>query len=436
MEEESSDLKGVGEAERKTDLSNPHAVVSLNQKNEIKKRGSRNGQVKSRIHLLQIVGNAIVGGTETYVYNLVSNLSPESFRVTCLCPFESPFTESLRRVGCDVFITPMDEEIAWNSIQLAVELARHHAVDLIHAHLPNAHILAGLVGKLTGTPVVSTIHSRYLCSEQLAISRMTETNLLLICQEAYGQALALGIPPERLTHIQNGVDLKRFTPERSRSEFRAALGIPLDAPLIGFVGRLEWEKGPDNFVRLAERVLSRRPDAHFALVGEGSMEAELEEMIAPRGLSKRIHLAGVWRNIAQVYPAFDLLAQTSRSEGMPLALLEAMACGLPVVAMDVGGVAEAVEVGVNGLICRRNDLDWMARKIIEILDEPETLKMWGRAARKRAEKLFDLRVSVERTAALFERLAAGRKKASVTLLAKNGNANDSARRSFESSLRT
>src|ERR671939_690952 len=106
--------------------------------------GSSNGDGagKGTTHVLEIIGNAIVGGMENYVANLISRLPSDQFRVTCLCPFESAFTVSLRRIGCTVFITPLRDDPPWHSIQMAVELIRHHHVDLIHAHLPNAHVLA------------------------------------------------------------------------------------------------------------------------------------------------------------------------------------------------------------------------------------------------------------------------------------------------------
>src|ERR671926_528978 len=98
---------------------------------------------KRTIHVLEVIGNAIVGGMENYVRNLISHLPREQFRVTCLCPFESPFTRTLRQSGCTVFITPINDDPSWRSIQLAVEIIRHQRVDLIHAHMPKAHVLAG-----------------------------------------------------------------------------------------------------------------------------------------------------------------------------------------------------------------------------------------------------------------------------------------------------
>jgi hypothetical protein len=112
---------------------------------------SRTGSTKP-LQLLQILGNAILGGMETYVSNLITRLPSDEFQVTCLCPYESAFTASLRRLGVKVYVAPIQDDPVWRSVELAVELIRQHRIDVIHAHLLNAHTLAGLAGCLTNTP--------------------------------------------------------------------------------------------------------------------------------------------------------------------------------------------------------------------------------------------------------------------------------------------
>jgi glycosyltransferase involved in cell wall biosynthesis len=112
----------------------------------------------------------------------------------------------------------------------------------------------------------------------------------------------------------------------------------------------------------------------------------------------------LWPNTWEVYPAFDILAQTSRVEGMPFALLEAMACGCPVIAMGVGGVAEIIEVGTTGLLSAPGDWAGLGDGVIKLLDNPERMKSLGQAGRKRVEEYFDLQNSVRWMAILFNRL--------------------------------
>ena len=373
------------------------------------------GASRRPVRILEIIGNGIVGGMETCTRNLIANLPRDDFEVVCILPYESAYTASLREIGCQVFITPIHDDPLWRSIEMAVEVVRQNRIDLIHANLANAHTLAGLVGRLTNTPAVATIHSRSLWIQELSVTRLTGMHLITVCQEAYAHSLASGLPAENLSLIPNGVDTDRFTPSRSGEDFRRSLGLDPNVPLVGFVGRMSWEKGPDKFVQVAQRIRQQRPDVQFAMVGEGPVEPAIRAIIDETGMAGRVHLAGLRTDMETIYPAFDLLIQTSRSEAMPLALLEAMSSGVAVVAIAVGGVAELVEMGTTGMLVSPGDWpgvasrypgDWegVAAASLDLLQQPERLATMGEAARARIEARFDLRRSVRETAALFTRL--------------------------------
>ncbi len=368
----------------------------------------------NRIHVLEVAGNAIVGGMEKYVCSLIERLPARDFRVTCVAPFESSFTERLRQLDTEVFVTPMDDDPHWNSIELVTALVRHLKVDIIHAHLPKAHVLAGIAGHLAGVPVVATVHQGGMSGHELAIANTTGSHLTAVCRQAYYDALTLGMLPDRISLIYNGVDTQRFAPGGDGSAFRASLGVPEGAPLVGFVGRCEWLKGPDQFIRAAESVSQVLPEAHFAVVGEGPMDAELRTLVAKMGLQGRMHLTGVRTDTANIYPAFSVLAQTSRSEGLPLVLLEAMACGLPVIAMGVGGIVEVVQAGISGLLAAPGDWLGVGRGIIRLLSNPELAAELGRAARRRVEESFNLDDTVTQMADLFHHLVRARRQPAST----------------------
>ena len=365
-----------------------------------------NGALPHPINVLEILGNAIVGGMENYVSNLLTRLPPEEFSVTVLVPFESPVTARLRECGYEVHVTAMGVDPPWHSIQTAVSLVREYDIHLIHAHLPVAHVLGAIAGRLARRPVVTTLHSMSLTARELGIYHTAGGHLILVCQHAYNEARSLGVAAHDLTLIHNGVDTSRFTPKKDGTAFRREAGIPAGAPLAGFVGRLSPEKGPDLFVRAAHFAAQRHPSAHFVLVGTGPMEGELRGMIAKLGMAERIHLAGLWDDVSPVFPAFDLLAQTSRLEGTPLALLEGMAAGRPTVALGVGGVVEIVEVGTTGLLYSADDWEGVGWGMLELLNDPERARRMGQAARKRVQAHYTVDCSAERTMTLFRRLVA------------------------------
>ena len=136
--------------------------------------------------------------------------------------------------------------------------------------------------------------------------------------------------------IPNGVDLATYNPQAAdRSVFRDSIGVGPSDFVIGFVGRLAWEKGPDKFIKAAQYILTLRPSIHFALAGTGLMEKELKLAIQHAGIGANVHMAGVWTDPHQIYPALDLMLHTSRADAMPLVILEAMACGVPLVAIGL-----------------------------------------------------------------------------------------------------
>jgi glycosyltransferase involved in cell wall biosynthesis len=346
------------------------------------------------LNVMEVIGNAIVGGMETYVARFISRLPQEHFRVICLCPFESEFTAQLRAQGCQVFIAQMNDDPSWHAIQVATMLVRTHAIDVIHAHMANAHLLAGLAGKLTSTPVLSTIHSRTLSLSDLEVHRLTDTYLSVVSQLAYLQALSVGVKSERLHFIPNGVDSTRFSVREKSAYLHDRLGIPATTPLIGFIGRLSPEKGPEVFLRMAWLVAQKLPDVHFAFIGEGPMLDRLRSAAEDMEFSDRLHFAGTLSDMPKAYASLDLAVMSSYSEGMPLALLEAMACGLAVVATHTGGVADIIEVGTTGLMRAPGDYEGLAQAVVKLMSQPELRQAMGQAARRRAEKHFSLDISV------------------------------------------
>jgi glycosyltransferase involved in cell wall biosynthesis len=225
----------------------------------------------------------------------------------------------------------------------------------------------------------------------------------------------MGVSLDRVSLIRNGVDVELFKPcATARDAFRSSLGIASDTPLVGFVGRIDVEKGPDQFLQAAQVIHAEVSQAHFVMVGTGHQYDRMQELTAELNLESCVHFAGLWPDTSQVYPGIDLLLQTSRIEGLPLSLLEGMACQLPVVALGVGGVPEIVEEGRTGMLAGPGDWRGVGQRAIDLLEHPARMKAMGEAARHRAETQFDLRVTVSQTVDLMERLVRAAQSAAQT----------------------
>jgi len=354
----------------------------------------------SKINVLEIIGNADRGGMENYIKNFIEFL-PNEFRLTYICPYESEFTSFLKKVGPGrVYISAIEDDPLWNSIQMAVQLIKLHEIDIIHAHMPKAHALAVIAGALTKVPVVATVHGMEITSHELGITKTGGSHLITNNQQAYLQALALGVSPSKVDLIRNGVDVSVFNPEKAGKAFRTSLNIPENIPLVGFMGRLEYEKGPDLFLKAAEYIHYQMPGAHFVLVGDGSMKDQLKLLCKRMNLDQHLHFIDWQINNAKVYPGIDVLAHTSRSDGTSLVLLEAMACECATVAIGIGGVLEIVENRCSGLLV--SNWEDVALKILELLKQPEIIKQMGIAGRMRVEQLFNASSNTHRVAEILK----------------------------------
>lgn len=359
-----------------------------------------------RLHVLQLVGNAIVGGMERWVERLLAYLPPEQFRITLLCPFEGRFSARMRALGADVCCVPMPEDPPWAVVQMVQALVRAGQVDLLHAHLPNAHVLAGLVARLTHVPALATIHGRQVTLLDLEVQRATGSHLSVVCRQSYFHALGLGVAPAQLSCEPNGVDCRAFHPgERPAHGLRHRLGLAAEVPLVGFVGRLSPEKGPEQFLRAVALAQERLPGVHFVLVGEGPMREELDEELQRHGLAARVALAGHWEDMPGLYRELDLVVSSSHSEAMPLALMEAMASGVPVIATRVGGVTDIVQHGRSGWLVAPRDVDDLAGRLRQMMEDAPMRQRMGLAARQDMLEHRELSGSLARVASLMRALA-------------------------------
>ena len=189
------------------------------------------------------------------------------------------------------------------------------------------------------------------------------------------------------------MDLVPFERRPDAAEIRARIGLPAGAPVAGVVGRLEARKGHRFFLEAMRRVVDRVPAAMGLIVGEGK---EKETLLAQRdalGLHDAVRIVGYWPDLTEALAALDVFVLPSLMEGHPLAILEAMAAGKPVVATDVGGNAEAVEPDATGLLVPPADAEALAGAIVSLLEEPERARQLGAAGRRSLDR-FSLGAAV------------------------------------------
>lgn len=279
-----------------------------------------------------------------------------------------------------------------------VDVARHvkrWGADVIHCHLPLAGVVGRLAGRLARIPVVYTEHNlieRYHPATRLA-ARLTwrmQRHVIAVSTEvgaSVGRHLGDRIP---LTVIPNAVSVERFaTTHAGRSAARSKLNLPDGAPVIGTVAVFRKQKRLDLWLNVAREILTVRPDARFLLIGDGPLRAEVEEQARALGLQHALHLPGLQTDVRPYLAAMDAYLMTSDFEGLPLALLEAMASRLTPVATAVGGIKEVIESGKNGFLLPQGDTAGLVKALQHVLDADACQRRaWGDDARTRVTERF------------------------------------------------
>lgn len=297
----------------------------------------------------------------------------------------------------------------------ARHVAKHiesSGADVVHAHLPVAGVVARLAGRLAGVPVVYTEHN--LMERYHPLTR--RFNLLTWGLQAQAIAVSGEVEDSIRRHagnrvpvwpVLNGVNVHTYDPANHEgSAVRDRWGIPAEAPLVGTVAVFRTQKRLDHWLEVALRVREAVPQVHFLLVGDGPLREAVEVGITVDGLGEVVHLAGLQEETRPYFAAFDAYLMTSQFEGLPIALLEAMAMAVPPVVTSVGGMPELVEDGANGYLQPFGALDGLTERVVGVLQDAEHRRALGAAARRTVVERFSVNRMQRELEAIYERVIA------------------------------
>jgi len=376
-----------------------------------------------RVKVLRVIARLNVGGPALHAVLLTSRLDPTRYQSLLVTGVEDPREGNyltLRGISLEHLTTlpGLGREIRpFRDLQVLVQLIRlirRTRPRIVHTHTAKAGVLGRLAAHFAGVPlIVHTYHghvfhgyfsrpkTRVLLAIERWLARRTD-RLLTVSERVRGELLALGVGrPERLTAMPLGLELDRFLDsDRIRGQLRAELGLGPSAPLVGIVARLVPIKAHEIFLRAVSSVAREIPESRFLVVGDGERRTELEALGRALGLARRLQFLGWRSDVERIYADLDLVVLSSRNEGSPVSLIEAMAAARPVVATRVGGVPDVVEDGATGLLVEAGDIAGMAKAITTLLRDPERARTMGIEAQKRVYPAF----GVERLIADMDRL--------------------------------
>jgi glycosyltransferase involved in cell wall biosynthesis len=333
-----------------------------------------------------------VGGPSVHVIVLTAGLDPKGYETRLLVGHtseregdlhdlaESNGVRCVRVKGLGREVRPWADLLVLGRLYRAI---REFRPAIVHTHTAKAGFVGRVAARLAGVPVVvHTFHGHvlrgYFGAIKTAFYRWLEralarrSNVLLAVSDAVKNDLvALRVAPaDKIRVMPLGLPLAPLTGDLPRGRLRSAHAVPEDAPLIGVVGRLVPIKDIGTFLEAAARLRPRLPAAHFAIVGDGELRHELAARTEQLGLGGRVHFYGWRREMGEVYGDLDLVVNCSRNEGTPVALIEAMAAGRPVVATAVGGTPDLLGGGQRGVLIPAGDPDALATAIETALRAP------------------------------------------------------------------
>jgi glycosyltransferase involved in cell wall biosynthesis len=376
-----------------------------------------------RIRVMRVIARMNVGGPALQVTALTRGLDPEIFDHRVLCgrvgPGEADYVAlcapdlGVQRVpGLGSSVRPADDVRALAALTSAMREFRPH---IVHTHTAKAGVLGRTAALLAGVPVrVHTFHghllhgyfsppkTRAIVYTERALAARTD-HLVAVGGKVRDDLISAGIGrPGQFHVVPPGTDLG---PLPDRATARRALGLPADAPVVAYVGRVTGIKRPDRFLDVARAVRREIPAVRFLVCGDGDL---LPELIAAAGDLGGALLALGWRaDVETIYAAADLVLLTSDNEGMPISLIEAGLAGLPVVATRVGGVPEVVQDGVTGLLATTRPPELAAHTVRLLREERLRLRM-GRHARAWTAERFSADRLVADIRELYTSIAVGK----------------------------
>jgi glycosyltransferase involved in cell wall biosynthesis len=365
-----------------------------------------------RLRVLTLIDRPVQeGGGEQLARVIAMRLDPARFdRALCATrPVPEGTLEPIVAAGVEVLSLERGSRTALAAWWPLVSFLHRRRIDVLHTHKFGSNVWGTAIGRLAGVPVI-VAHEHTWSYEGQPLRRAGDREIVAraahaivaVSREDRRRMIEIEhIDPRRVRFIPNAIP-PRLT--GSGDAIRAELGIPAEAPVIGTVGSLRPQKALQHLIECARLLVGSFPELRVVVVGEGEEEARIRALIEQRELQRTVLLLGHRTDVPDVLAALDVAVTVSDWEGSPLAVMEYMAAGRPVVATRVGGIPDLVTDDVHGLLAERGDVAGLAHAIAQLLRDPKRRAEMGDLGRRRQRDEFDIDRLVGRIELLYEEL--------------------------------
>jgi glycosyltransferase involved in cell wall biosynthesis len=352
-----------------------------------------------------------IGGAENVLLSILRNLDPTKYiSVVCCIQDKGVLGKDIEKMGIPLIELNLLQKRGWDRtiVKRLAELMKKEHIDLIHSHLYHANFYGRLAAMRAHIPAVISVHNTYLKRKwhrelfNWYLARHTSA-IIAVSEDIRRDIIRFDrVAPALISVILNGIDLKRAHSPLSPSEAKIRLNIPKDAVVLGTIGRLEEQKGHRYLIEAMASMRNHTPRLHLLIVGDGRERGALKSQIERLGLLEHVQLLGSRSDIGDILRSIDIFVMPSLWEGLSLAMLEAMAAGLPVIATNVGGVSEVLGEDEFGFRVKAGDASVLADKIKTCLADRSRLAQIGAKAAAHVQERYSDRAMTQQVQQIYD----------------------------------
>ena len=365
-----------------------------------------------KINILHIYQNSKIGGVQQQLLSLLKAYSRERFNpiFCCLGPKEE--------IGKEIEETKIEfiplNKLRYNRFSLGIvlelyRLMKKKQIHVVRTHRYRSNLYGRLAAFLAGVPVIiASVHDNYRTDKRpkrrimnRILSKITD-KIVAVSEDVKEDIIRYdSINPSKIDVIPNGIDVERFNPEKNTTDIRKEFSLEDDDIVIGFIGRIVPAKGLEYLLNALPYLKEEFKSIKLLIVGEGSLVEKLKESAKKNNIFDNILFTGRRRDIPEILASINIFVMPSIAEGLPNALLEAMAMGKPIVTTEVGGIPEIVKNGFNGLLVPPRDTLSLSKAIKELISNDRLAAKLGQAARDLVHDNLSIKAIAQKWQSLY-----------------------------------
>jgi len=369
------------------------------------------------INILHVISKLSVGGVENQLLMILKKYDKQKlYPLVCSLSDKGEIGKEIEDSGIEVIpLNKLKHRFDWTIVKEIYQLIKKRDIKIVRTHQYHANLYGRLAAWLAKVPcIVASVHNVYTIDRKFHrriinkfLSGFTD-KVVAVSEVVKGNILQYdGLSEDEIMVIYNGIDMDIFS-NINGNVIKAEYDIPSESPVIGTVGRLTLQKGHKYLILAVCKLIKKFPQIALLIVGDGSMGEDLKTYVKTLGIDDNIIFTGVRRDIPELLAAMDIFVFPSLWEGLPNALIEAMAAGKAIIATDIPPVREIINTEKIGILVPARDSKAMASSIELLLYDKALAETFGKLAQERAFSHFNINTTVNKYTTLFENIIGGK----------------------------